>query len=156
VAADRKQLEQLASKGSVEAMKLIGVIHARAGENDLAVPWYEKAISLGNLDALSNLGVLRFGERKFEVGIDLLAAAANRGSNMAMRNLAICFARLKYEQASLAWHSRAAIFGDAKSAMSAAELYLGQNQRDKATEMLRIAESLGVTEATAKLAEMGN
>lgn len=151
---DQEQLAQLAANGSAEAMKLLGVIHARAKENVLASQWYEKAIALGNLDALSNLGVLRFVEDEYATGIDLLVSAANRGSKMAMGNLGKIFASLEYVQVSLIWHTRAALFGNGESAMSAAGIYLSQNRQEKAVEMLRIAETLEVPEASAKLAEL--
>lgn len=154
LAADKVRLVQLAVGGSAQAMKLIGVMHARAEENELAAEWYQKAIERGNLDALSNLGVLRFIEGDRGAAIDLLVAAANRGSKMAMGNLGKAYADLGKESLSLLWYSRAAQFGDGLAALVAAEGYKKINKHQEAIEMLRIGADLGLEDARLRLGEL--
>ena len=154
VARDMEKLQELANAGSGQAAKLIGVNYARASENALAADWYIKAISLGNLDAVSNLGVLRFIEDDYAEALELLIQASNRGNAMAMRNLGKAYDGLGKEGLSLIWFSRAAHFGEGLAALVAAEGYQKLNKLQEAIEMLRIAADLGHEEARIRLGEL--
>jgi TPR repeat protein len=93
----RRYLEEAANQNHGEALNQLGILAINPVEPGLSVEprkaadYFEKAISKDNLNALANLGELYFRgigvQKDEERGLEMLSAAAERGSDYAQKVL---------------------------------------------------------------------
>ena len=84
--------KKAADADHVEAMMLLAHILYRSNENKEALKWYERADTLGNVEATYNLGLMHMGgegtKKDAQKGTDLIVKAATNGNSNAMVQVA--------------------------------------------------------------------
>ena len=79
-----EELLAKANAGDAEAIKDVGIRHQKAGDNEAARQWFERAAEMGHAGAMRNLGVLRTEVDDHEGALAWFIQSAESGSNLTM------------------------------------------------------------------------
>ena len=88
-----EELRAKADAGDAEAIKDVGLRFERAGDNEMARQWYERAADVGHGGAMRNLGVLRKDVDDHEGALAWFIRAADSGSDLTMDRGSITVSR---------------------------------------------------------------
>ncbi len=133
-----KELLEKANAGDAEAIKDVGLRHQKAGDNEAARQWYERAADLGHAGAMRNLGVLLYKVDDHDGALAWFVRCAESGSDLTMDRNSITDSR--------------PVTVAARAASQAALEFVRMGRPDEAEEWIERSQDMGDDQALVFIA----
>lgn len=129
------------------------------GDHEKAIEWYQKAIDMGNTDAMTDLANMYYDDDRItpdhNKAIELLQKAVQMNNSSAMNNLALIHDNNNNRESAIILLEKAIQLDNDRVAMhNLANIYMEENEKEKAFELYKKSAELGDSDSMFELASI--